>query len=89
MQLVRYFGWYSNKARWQRAKSERHKKNNKETGIDISEEDTPCRKLSRMQWAALIKRVYEVDPLLCLPTLLRGRDGGEMKLVVNDTALRI
>lgn len=75
MQLVRYFGWYSNKARGRRAKSDREKDSEGETGIDISEEDTPYRKLCRMRWAALIKRVYEVDPLLC------PKCGGEMKII--------
>ena len=31
----------------------------------INDKDTPYRKLCRMRWAALIKRVYEVDPLHC------------------------
>lgn len=31
----------------------------------INDEDTPYRELCRMRWAALIKRVYEVDPLHC------------------------
>ncbi len=45
MQLVRYFGWYSNKARGKRAKSERQKDTEGEAGIDIREDDTPYRKL--------------------------------------------
>ena len=31
----------------------------------INDEDTPYRELCRMRWAALIKRVYQVDPLHC------------------------
>ncbi len=75
MQLVRYFGWYSNKARGQRAKLQREKETEGQARIDISEEDTPYRKLCRMRWAALIKRVYEVDPLVC------PKCGGAMKVV--------
>ena len=75
MQLLRYYGWYSNKARGKRAKTERQKTSNAEEGVHISEEDTPYRKLCRMRWAALIKRVYEMDPLKC------PKCGGEMKVI--------
>ena len=70
--LVRYYGWYSNKSRGLRA----------ETGTGAmpatqpeAEADTPYKVLCRMRWAALIKRVYEVDPLLC------PRCGGTMEIV--------
>ena len=33
--------------------------------MDAEEEDTPFRKTCRSRWAALIKKVYEVDPLKC------------------------
>ena len=39
------------------------------------EPDTPYRKKCRMTWAALIKAVYEVDPLKC------PKCGGTMKIV--------
>lgn len=74
MQMVRYYGYYSNKARGQRAKAEADQAAGGE-GIAIDDEDTPYRKLCRMRWAALIKRVYEVDPLLC------PKCGGIMKIV--------
>ena len=41
---------------------------------EFEDEDTPYRELCRMRWAALIKRVYETDPLCCLPPR-RSRDG--------------
>ena len=41
----------------------------------IHDDDTPHRKLCRSRWAALIKKVYEVDPLIC-PVC-----GGEMKFI--------
>jgi ribosomal protein S27E len=66
MQMVRYYGYYSNRARGDRRRA----------GIASSaavkiedpradEEDTPYRKLCRMRWSALIKRVYETSPLTC------------------------
>ena len=74
MQRVRYYGWYSNKARGQRAKRAESAKPDT-AAIDIDDEDTPYRKHCRMRWAALIKRVYETDPLLC------PKCGGTMKVV--------
>ncbi len=74
MQMVRYYGWYSNKMRGQRAKRAESAATNDKV-IDIDDEDTPYRKLCRMRWAALIKRVYEVDPLLC------PKCGGTMAVV--------
>ena len=74
MQMVRYYGWYSNKMRGQRAKRADSATQDAAV-VDIDDEDTPYRKLSRMKWAALIKRVYEIDPLLC------PKCGGIMKIV--------
>jgi hypothetical protein len=74
MQMVRYYGWYSNKMRGQRAKIAATATPDSAT-IEIEDEDTPYRKLARMRWAALIKRVWEVDPLVC------PKCGGTMKIV--------
>ena len=74
MQMVRYYGWYSNKARGQRIKFEVENAASGK-GIVVNDEDTPYRLLCRMRWAALIKRVYEMDPLLC------PKCGGTMKIV--------
>ncbi len=67
--LVRYFGWYSNKSRGIRAK----------VGDDAPLEQQSTGSLSpsaaRRRWAALIKRVWQVDPLQC------PRCGGTMKIV--------
>jgi len=41
----------------------------------IEDDDTPYRKKCRMRWAALLKKVYEVDPLVC------PKCGGRMKIV--------
>jgi hypothetical protein len=61
MQTVRYYGWYSNKMRGQRA-AESQKAGEP---VDIDADQTPAPSQSRMRWAALMKRVFEVDPLEC------------------------
>jgi hypothetical protein len=64
-----YYGWYSNKNRGMR----------KDEGTVVvpgqAEPDTAFRKKSRMTWAALIKAVFEVDPLKC------PKCGGVMRIV--------
>ena len=68
-QLVRYYGYYSNKARGVRKKSEDQQK--KADGAETSQ-PIPCliesdmsRKTFRKNWARLIKKVYNTDPLIC------------------------
>lgn len=58
-QMVRYYGHYSNVSRGKR----------KEAGTD---DDVPCildaqgdEKTFRRNWARLIQKIYEVDPLVC------------------------
>jgi hypothetical protein len=58
-QMVRYYGYYSNVARGKR----------KEAGTDDA---IPCilepqenSKAFRKNWARLIQKIYEVDPLIC------------------------
>jgi hypothetical protein len=68
---IRYYGFYSNKNRGIRAKAGK--------AIvavpGMPEPDTAFRRKCRMTWAALIKCVYEVDPLKC------AKCGGEMRIV--------
>jgi hypothetical protein len=52
---VRYYGWYSNKMRGQRAKREACEKPHNE---EIVPKNAPT-------WAMLIKCIFEVDPLKC------------------------
>jgi len=58
--MVRYWGFYSNAARGKRRKA---------AAADTPQ--APCRQddeltqRARLSWAKLIRRVYEVDPLLC------------------------
>ena len=66
-QMVRYYGFYSNKARGQR------KKAGAADGADI--EVLPAKKLSSRSWAQLIAKVYLDDPLVC------PKCGGQMKIL--------
>jgi len=79
--LVRYYGAYSNVSRGQRRRQA-------EAAIGVSPCDSehassvradrdhsPDTRALRRSWAQLIKRVYEVDPLLC-PSC-----GGEMRVI--------
>ena len=66
-QLVRYYGWYSNKMRGQRAKREAAEAQ-PDAGkaiqvIDVSEH-LP-RRIPSAKWRELIKKVWEADPLIC------------------------
>ena len=76
--LVRYYGWYSNKSRGLRAKQARQAQ---DQGAGSAQSpsgrsaDTPGLRRRRMRWAELIRRVYEVDPLLC------PKCGGTMKVI--------
>ena len=72
--LIRYYGWYSNKSRGMRKKTEA------EASAELSNEsenDASAAAATRCSqtWAMLIKRVYEVDPLSC------PKCGGQMKVV--------
>jgi hypothetical protein len=65
-QLVRYYGWYSNKMRGQRdrrAAEEAQAAENAVDVIDVSEHKP--RRIPSAKWRELIKKVWESDPLLC------------------------
>jgi Zn finger protein HypA/HybF involved in hydrogenase expression len=65
-QLVRYYGWYSNKMRGQRDKQaveEAKAAGNAVQIIDVSEHKP--RRIPSAKWRELIKKVWEADPLLC------------------------
>lgn len=63
-QMVRYYGYYSNKSRGQRKKNNSTVTVLEKPGIDILESDIG-RKRFRKNWARLIQKIYNVDPLLC------------------------
>ena len=61
--MIRYWGWYANAARGKRCKTGGKGEASPETGReDPVDAFTPH---ARLSWAKLIKKVYEVDPLLC------------------------
>ncbi|MBM3789631.1 MAG: transposase [Acidobacteria bacterium] len=64
-QQIRYYGWYSNRSRGDRAKALAPATTPLPQPTDTEDNDPAWRKKCRMRWAALIKKVYEVDPLKC------------------------
>ncbi len=70
--MIRYFGLYANVYRGKVRKSEegRHK------SLILEEE---CPRIPRRGWAEMIRKVYEVDPLLC------PKCGGTMKVIAFIT----
>jgi hypothetical protein len=77
--LVRYYGWYSNVSRGKRRKADAELGLLAPAGFggpSCDDRDrTPNARVLRRSWAQLIKRIYEVDPLVC-PSC-----GSEMKVV--------
>ena len=67
--LIRYYGFYSNKSRGLRAKGQ------PASTAAPNSAPAPSAKQARKRWAALIKQVYEIDPLSC------PNCGGEMKVI--------
>jgi hypothetical protein len=64
--LIHYFGWYSNKERGVRKKREPVVTEAPEAMSDgDGASDGSFIKKRKMSWAALIRKVYEVDPLQC------------------------
>ena len=68
-QLVRYYGWYSNKARGVRAKT------GAAQAEDSAQGHEPDRAPTSAQWRRLIAKIWEADPLTCPDC------GAEMKIL--------
>ena len=68
-QMVRYYGFYSNVSRGKRKKNEQD-----ELIPSILEPDGSSREYKR-NWARLIQKIYEVDPLTC------PKCSGKMKVI--------
>jgi hypothetical protein len=62
-QMVRYYGYYSNAARGKRRKLGLIDAETPE--IAGQEADSAYRKKCRANWARLIQKIYEIDPLTC------------------------
>jgi hypothetical protein len=73
--VVRYYGAYSNRARGQRRKAEGQLEANGSGEAEEPVPPPPERAALRRRWANLIRRVYEVDPLVC------PRCGAEMRII--------
>jgi hypothetical protein len=75
--MVRYYGWYSNRARGERAKKQAESSEPENPAgihvIDVS--DYQPRRCPSKKWRELIKQVWEVDPFDC------PRCGAEMKMI--------
>ena len=69
--LIRYYGWYSNKNRGLRGQAQARP----EAASVPAPAPKPTAKEARKRWAALIKQVYQADPLLC------PKCGGQMKII--------
>jgi hypothetical protein len=67
--MVRYYGYYSNRARGDR------KKTGKDDEVPALMEPEVSSKEFRRRWAQLIQKVYSVDPLVC------PRCQGVMKII--------
>ena len=62
--LVRYVGWYSNRARGERAKA-RHDGHTPNPCAASADPVGEFAQRAKAAWARLIRKVYEVDPLEC------------------------
>ena len=78
-QMVRYYGYYSNKPRGMRKKEDND--DNAKSDLVTVESDI-SRKNFRKTWARLIQKIYNVAPLLC------PKCGSEMRIIsfVEDDA---
>jgi len=66
--LVRYVGWYSNRARGERAKAQKTQDAPALGASRIEPVSEPVAEFAanaRSAWARLIRKVYEADPLEC------------------------
>jgi hypothetical protein len=73
--VVHYYGAYSNVSRGKRRKSAALLQSAAEEPEDL----TPDQRERRRSWAEMIRRVYEIDPLVC------PECGGEMRVVAFIT----
>jgi len=76
---IRYYGWYSNLSRGKRRLEQENPSSQKGGKAEVppvhKRDDGPDARAMRRSWAQLLKRIYEVDPLVC-PSC-----GSEMKVI--------
>jgi hypothetical protein len=77
-QMTRYWGFYANAARGKRRKKA-DEGEQASAGSKREDTDDDFTRQARLSWAKLIRRVYEIDPLLC-PFC-----GAEMKILAFIT----
>jgi len=68
LHLVRYYGHYSHVSRARRRQAENDAGSDaRTTGGGVADDDVSRAERSRLrrQWAGLIRRIYEADPLVC------------------------
>ena len=65
LQLARYYGYYSNKARGQRRRQNAAAANPAAPSCPDAAQDDDFRRFCRRAWARLIRKVYLADPLTC------------------------
>jgi len=58
-QMIRYYGYYSNRVRGDR------KKKGKESEVAALRDSDISRKAFRKNWDRFIQKIYHVDPLIC------------------------
>ena len=81
--LVRYYGAYSSRVRGQRRKAENRLEASGSGEVEKAVPPSPERAALRRRWANLIRRVYEVDPLVC------PRCGSEMRVIAFITEPKV
>jgi hypothetical protein len=76
LHLAHYYGWYSNVSRGRRRKGRDASPSTASPDRDAGDVLSPAERLARRRrWAQLVRRVYEVDPLVC------PKCGGEMRVI--------
>jgi hypothetical protein len=84
--LLFYYGYYANAVRGRRLKNPLKNDVTHDSGPNPADEPTlsPARKAAlRRRWADLIRRVFEVDPLVC------ERCGGQLRVIAFITQPRV
>jgi hypothetical protein len=74
-QTVKYYGYYSNKTRGQRRLCHSERSEESLTSNPSDQSPAPARRIPSKTWRELIKRAWDVDPMLC------PKCGGEMRLI--------